>query len=267
MTFLTNVSYESLSLTRDYILGIPAFERTGLFTPRGATMNRMFFPAFKRPESYSHNRQKSFQFHVSYSMRYVCLDFETNGFPKPGDWTLPFSSFPIQLAVDIVEDGEVTHAYDTVIAGATSLAPWVQDNVHITLAEIRRGTPFRQVLEDLAGIIQDGDIIVAHNASFDINTAIGRTAERLGIQTPALLKILQTPRFCTMRCAYTKSLKGGSKMKDLCAHFQVTLENAHDARGDSAALAECVAVAWRRGVMLEERTTTVAEFIERWVEE
>ncbi len=42
-------------------------------------------------------------------------------------------------------------------------------------------------------------------------------------------------------------------MKDLCAHFQVTLDNAHDARADSAALAECVAEAWRRGVMLDEK--------------
>ncbi len=103
-------------------------------------------------------------------MRYLCLDFETNGFPLKGaafgDWTLPFSSFPIQLSVDIVEDGEVTHSYDTVIAGATSFASWVTDNVPITVAEVRQGTPFRQVLEDLAGLLQDGDTIVAHNASF-----------------------------------------------------------------------------------------------------
>ena len=57
-------------------------------------------------------------------MRYLCLDFETNGFPVPGakfkDWTLPFSSYPVQLSVDAVEDGEVSHLYDTVIRGATS---------------------------------------------------------------------------------------------------------------------------------------------------
>ena len=186
-------------------------------------------------------------------MRYVCLDFETNGFPSKGSWTLPFSSFPIQLSVDIVEDGEVTHAYDTIISGATSFAPWVLENIAITVAEASRGRPFRQVLEDLAGILQEGDTIVAHNASFDLDTAIGRTAEKLRIKTHALQKILQTPRFCTMRCAYTKALQGKSKLQDLCAHFEVILENAHDARADSAALAECVAEAWRRGVMLNER--------------
>ena len=68
-------------------------------------------------------------------MRYVCLDFETNGFSLKGakfeDWTLPFSSYPVQLSVDAVEDGEVSHLYDTVIRGATSRAPWAQENVHL----------------------------------------------------------------------------------------------------------------------------------------
>jgi hypothetical protein len=36
----------------------------------------------------------------------------------------------------------------------------------------------------------------------------------------------------------------------LCKHLQVELTDAHDARGDKRALAECVAEAWRRGVML-----------------
>ncbi len=86
------------------------------------------------------------------------------------------------------------------------MGSWVKDNVPITVAEIRKGKPFRQVLEDLAGLMQDGDTIVAHNASFDLNTAIGRTADKLGIKTWALQKILQAPRFCTLRCAYTKAL-------------------------------------------------------------
>ncbi len=115
-------------------------------------------------------------------MRYVCLDFETNGFSGGISWTLPFSNYPIQLSVDIVEDGEITHAYDTLISGATSFADWVNDNVPITVAEVSKGIPFKQMLEDLAGILQEGDTIVAHNISFDLDTAIGRTAKRLNIK-------------------------------------------------------------------------------------
>ena len=200
-------------------------------------------------------------------MRFVCLDFETNGFSGGVSWTLPFSNYPIQLSVDIVEDGEITHAYDTLIAGATSFADWVLKNVHITVEEASKGVPFKQMLEDLASILQEGDTIVAHNISFDLDTAIGRTAKKLHITNQSLQKILQMPRFCTMRCAYTKSLQGGSSMKDLCAHYQVTLTNAHDARADSAALAECVAEAWRRGVMLDGMGAREGESINRVIQE
>ena len=45
-------------------------------------------------------------------------------------------------------------------------------------------------------------------------------------------------------------------MDRLCEHFQVTLENAHDARADSKALAECVSEALHRGVMVTKAPTT-----------
>ena len=69
-------------------------------------------------------------------MRYVCLDFETTGFAKPGaapshEWPLPFANYPIQLSIDVVEDGEVTHLYDTLIKGARQFCPWVKANVPI----------------------------------------------------------------------------------------------------------------------------------------
>ena len=187
--------------------------------------------------------------------RYVCLDFETNGFPSRGarfgDWTLPFSSFPIQLSVDIVDaDMEIVHAMDTTIRGATQLAPWVRANVPITLENIREGLPFEDVVRELAGLLQDGDTIVAHNVSFDLDTVLARTANKLGYSPPGLHRILEAPRFCTMRCAYSRAALGQPRLKELCRHFEVTLDGAHDARADSAALVRCVAEALRRGVML-----------------
>ena len=117
--------------------------------------------------------------------RYVCLDFETNGFPGKAsapreEWTLPWSSYPIQLSVDFVESGEVTHAMDAVIRGATQLAPWVRKNVPITLKDIaERGVHFREVVKMLADMLREGDMIVAHNAQFDLETVLARTTNKL----------------------------------------------------------------------------------------
>ena len=191
-------------------------------------------------------------------VRYVCIGFETNGFAPKGPATyaelpLPFSNFPIQLSVDVVDsDGHVEHAYDTIIAGARQLCLWVVTNVPITMNMVLDGKPFSRVIDDLAGLLQEGDTIVAHDIAFDIGLVLSRTCDKLGVSTLAARRVLSVPRFCTMKCSYSKSVFGRwPKLKNLCEHFAIELDCAHDARHDSAALAQCVSVAIRRGVMLD----------------
>jgi len=191
-------------------------------------------------------------------VRYFCIDFETNGFPPEGhaarhELPLPFSSIPIQVSVDIVDScGVVEHAYDAVIKGATQLCPWVVENVPITMSAVTHGKPLVCIVDDLAALLHEGDVIVAHNISFDMDLALSRSCERLRIYSPGLRRILSAPRLCTMKCAYSQSVFGRwPKLKELCQHFNVELNQAHDARGDSAALAQCVSAALKRGVMLE----------------
>ena len=191
--------------------------------------------------------------------RFLCIDFETNGFSersaKREDWTLPCQNYPTQVSVDIVEYGEITHAYDTLITGATSLSAWAKANTPISLAILHEhGRPLMTVLDDVAGLLQEGDTLVAHNISFDLDQALARTARKLGfLQYPSLQKILHTPRFCTRQCAYSRNLFGQRcNLEVLCKHFNISYSRntAHDATYDTNVLAQCVAEAWRRGVML-----------------
>ena len=109
----------------------------------------------------------------------------------------------------MVEDGEVWHAFDTIIAGATQLAPWVRANVPISLQDITAGRPFCDVVGGgLAGLLRDGDTIVAHNATFDLGMVLARTARRLEFDSEELQRILRAPRFCSMRCAYSRAALG-----------------------------------------------------------
>ena len=93
-------------------------------------------------------------------MRYVCLDFETNGFPPkiPGeDWPKPFHSYPIQLSVDIVEDGAIVQHWDTLIRGARQLCTWAQANVPITMGDISsEGIFLAEALLHLHSMMQEG---------------------------------------------------------------------------------------------------------------
>ena len=78
-----------------------------------------------------------------------------------------------------MEGGEIQPAYDTIIAGAKQLAPWVRANVPVTIQQVRDGVPFNRMLVDLTELLQTGDVIVAHNALFDMDTALHSTASRL----------------------------------------------------------------------------------------
>ncbi len=148
--------------------------------------------------------------------------------------------------------GVVFHLFRTVIFGPTSMSAWCQNNLRLTLGEIAAGIPFHQMIAELAALLQPGDVMVAHKVEFDIGTCIGTTARNLEYDSLDLQRILTAPRFCTMLCAYSKETFNNRwpTMARLCGHFQVELTDAHDAVVDSLALANCVAEALRRGVML-----------------
>ena len=72
--------------------------------------------------------------------RYVCVDFETNGFPEKNAMLLPWSSYPIQVSLTAVENGEVIHLYDSYIQGAESHRAY-QARRFATTSEKRRSVP------------------------------------------------------------------------------------------------------------------------------
>jgi DNA polymerase III epsilon subunit-like protein len=189
--------------------------------------------------------------------RFLCIDFETVGFPDPkgtkDDLPLPFTSFPIQVSVHLVEDGQIQHAYESLIKGAERLTPWVRARVPVTLESLESGKTLPEVVTDLAGILREGDTIVTHSTRFDIHDVLATSCSKTGYDSAELRRILAAPRFCTMTCAYSKRIWGKwPSMEAFCAHFEVVNPRAHDARFDTAALAQCVAEALRRGVMLTE---------------
>ena len=122
------------------------------------------------------------------------------------------------------------------------------------IGEPRWGAQVARDNHEIAKLLRPDDWIVAHNCYFDLETCLARTAQTQDCQTESLHFILSLPRFCTMNCAYIRSVSiRRPNLAFLCKHFGVAFDEtaAHDATYDSYKLALCVAEASRRGVMLD----------------
>ncbi|MCY0957659.1 exonuclease domain-containing protein [Streptomyces sp. H27-H5] len=116
----------------------------------------------------------------------------------------------------------------------------------VTTAHAREvGRPAAAVVEEvttaLADAVTGGLPIVAMNAQFDL-TMLDREARRHGV-VPLMDRVspyVLDPRVLDRKV--DRYRKGGRTLTDLCGHYVVQLDNAHDAQAD--AIAAC-AVTWK----------------------
>jgi DNA polymerase III epsilon subunit-like protein len=169
-------------------------------------------------------------------MRYLAIDFETNG--RPNDYVLPCGAYPTQVSVTafVPASGEIVHLYDSLIHGARSLTDWVIQNTPVRLELLQNAPSAKEVSAALAELWQKGDIVVAHNAVFDLGCVLPKIAQ---YDHP----FLTGPRICTMRESWVKLACGKLPvLGDLRSRLGVSFvaADAHDATYDTFALARCL---------------------------
>ena len=172
-------------------------------------------------------------------MRYLCIDFETNGLPH--ERLRPCAAFPTQVSVDVFDPAanEVIHLYDSFICGAVDLSEWVLTNTPVTRDLLAKAPSPERVASELAELWCDGDVLVAHNAQFDLGKVLPLIAEH---DHP----FLTAPRICTKSETWARKAVGRVPcLKDLCAYLKVEFdpEKAHDATYDTYALASLMQAA------------------------
>lgn len=100
---------------------------------------------------------------------------------------------------------------------------------------MKKGVPVAEALNLYSHIVNQGRIIVAHNAQFDLKIMRG-ALRRAGM--PDLFE--NTKNICTMRglmghVVKQDGKKGFPKLSDACAHFGIVLQGQHTAMGDALA--------------------------------
>ena len=171
------------------------------------------------------------------SMRFLAIDFETNGLAS--DDVLPSGAFPTQVSVHAYdpEKDEIEHLYQSYIHGAQSLSPWVLQNTHIRL-ELLQDAPLPEVVSaQLAALWRKDDVMVAHNAKFELDTVLPKIAT----QDHPFFRSL---RICTMGQSWCLGFDR-PRLVQLCRELAVPYESteAHSATYDSLAVAKCLQAA------------------------
>ena len=177
-------------------------------------------------------------------MRFLAIDFETNGLTS--DSVLPCGAFPTQVSVTAYDPelDEITHLYDSYIHGAGSLSRWVLENTQVRLDLLYHAPPPELVSAELAALWQEGDLVVAHNTKFDLETVLPK------ITSPDH-PLLWCRRVCTMKQRWCTGMDS-PRLLHLCRELRVpyAINDAHSAVYDSLAVAKCVQVAHRKGLQL-----------------
>ena len=182
------------------------------------------------------------------SKEYILFfDTETTGVPK--NWNAPVSNIEnwprlIQIAWQLYdEDGKLIESYDSIIKPDNFVIPIEATKIHGITTEkaYKEGKDLELILENFKSKLNISKLLVAHNISFD-EKILGAEFYRLFNSNP-LEKI---PNFCTMKHSTNICKLEGSygykwpKLEELYYFlFKTRFNNAHDAKVDIQATAEC----------------------------
>jgi DNA polymerase-3 subunit epsilon len=163
------------------------------------------------------------------SLSFAVVDVETTGGrPDGGDRIT-------EIAAVTVRDGAIVDVFETLVNPERSIPPFITRLTNISWEMVRDQSPFRDVCERLLGVL-DGNVFVAHNASFDWRFVSAEVSRASGRE-------LTGRRLCTVRLARRLLPQLRSRSLDWVArHYGVEIEphKRHRAAGDALATAHCL---------------------------
>lgn len=159
---------------------------------------------------------------------YAVIDVETTGFsPELGDRV-------IEVAISrIGADGEVQDEYSTLVnpEGREPGATWLH---RISEDDVRSAPVFGEIAGEILTRL-DGAVIVAHNAGFEERFLAAEFA-RSGFRAQPL------PALCTLWLGLRSVDAPNHKLRTLCAHHGIPLDDAHTALSDVRAVSRLLPV-------------------------
>lgn len=160
-------------------------------------------------------------------LSYVVVDTETTGGQSMlGDRITEFAAV-------VVRGGEIVEVYETLVNPRRSIPPFVTRLTNITWDMVKNAPTFDRIAPDVMRVL-DGNVFVAHNATFDwrfVTTEVSRSTGRQ----------LNGRRLCTVKIARKVLPQLSRRSLDYVArYYGIEIRNRHRAAGDALATAKCL---------------------------
>jgi DNA polymerase III epsilon subunit family exonuclease len=157
-------------------------------------------------------------------LSYVVVDVETTGGSSFGADRIT------EIAAVVVQHGEITRLYETLVNPQRPIPPMVTRLTNITWEMVRHAPTFRDIVPQVADAIR-GHVFVAHNAGFDWRFVTSEIARATGER-------LEGRRLCTVKMARKLLPQLHRRSLDyLARHYNVEITARHRAGGDAVATA------------------------------
>ena len=162
-----------------------------------------------------------------HKLSYVVVDTETTG---GRSW---FHDRITEFAAVVVRDGEIVEVYETLVNPQRSIPPFVTRLTNITWDMVKDAPTFDRVAPEVMRVLE-GNIFVAHNATFDWRFITNEISRSTGHQ-------LRGRRLCTVKMARKVLPQLSRRSLDYVArYYGVEIHRRHRAGGDALATAKCL---------------------------
>jgi DNA polymerase-3 subunit epsilon len=160
------------------------------------------------------------------SLSYVVVDVETTGGQFPSHRITEFAAV-------VVRGGEIVERFESLINPERPIPPFVSRLTRITWDMVRNKPTFAGIAPRVLDVLE-GNVFVAHNATFDWNFVSDEVRNATGAR-------LVGHRLCTVRLARQLLPHLQRRSLDYVAnHYGVEIEGRHRAGGDAMATARCL---------------------------
>lgn len=165
--------------------------------------------------------------------RFAIVDLETTGqVPATGDRI-------IQIAVVIIENGDISEKFSTYINPGKSIPLFIQELTSISDADVSQAKPFEHYANRVYDMLQSS-IFVAHNVDFDLNFL---NAEFRRCDLPPLqCKKIDTVEL--VKILYPTAIS--YQLADITADLNIDIGQAHRADDDALATAHLLLACWKK---------------------